>query len=94
MTNNDAAAWREISPYLDDALQRDEAARAAWLHELDASHPDIAARVRELLSEHELLTKNQFLSADAASLLCSTSLTGLQLGAYTLTSPLGSGGAG
>lgn len=94
MTNNDAAAWREISPYLDDALQRDEAARAAWLHELDASHPDIAARVRELLNEHALLTKNQFLSTDTASLLHSTSLTGLQLGAYTLTLPLGSGGAG
>ena len=90
----DAALWREISLYLDEALSRDDEARAAWLADLQEAHPEVAAHVRELLNEHAELTRKQFMGADAADLLESPSLVGMQLGAYTLTAPLGVGGMG
>ena len=94
MTKGDVAGWREISPYLDEALKRDENSRADWLRQLERTQAGIAARVRELLSEHAQLTAKQFMSSEPAGLLHSSSLAGLQLGAYTLTTALGSGGTG
>lgn len=41
--------WREVGKYLDDVLDLEIEAWQAWLENLEACSPDIAARVRPFL---------------------------------------------
>ena len=45
-----ADRWREVEPYLDEALSLPEHQREVWLSALDAEKPAIAQMVRELLA--------------------------------------------
>lgn len=94
MSDIDTTAWREISPYLDEALDLGPEAREQWLAALEARSPHIAHRVRELLNEHDQLEEQRFLTGDPSALLRDISLAGKTVGAYTLDSILGHGGMG
>ena len=86
--------WREISPYLDEVLDLEIEARAAWLQDLQAREPEKAARVRAHLLELAELDKQNFLGSAATSLLASASLAGETFGSYTLDRSIGYGGMG
>jgi hypothetical protein len=85
--------WREISRYLDEALDLDGDARAAWLDQLDVRAPTVAQAVRSLVAEKEQLAKTPLLETPPVHFHRS-GLAGQQLGAYALESVLGHGGMG
>jgi len=93
-TNEQQERWQEISRHVDEALELEAPARALWLAELDSRAPTIAAAVRALLAESELLADSSLLSGDPTAGLVRASLAGQTLGAYTLEAPLGHGGMG
>jgi len=92
--NRTHSDWREISPYLDEVLDLEIEARAAWLLDLEARKPDIAAQVRSRLLELDELDKQNFLGAAATTLLAAASLEGETFGSYTLDRAIGHGGMG
>ena len=53
--------WQAISPYLDQALELDGAAREAWIGELTLRAPAIAAALRSYLQLLEQLEREHFL---------------------------------
>ena len=81
--------WRQLSPLLDRMLDLSDPEREAWLAELRTSSPDIAAQLSALLASDSAAEAGAFLVA-APQL----TLTGVELGAYTIERPLGSGGMG
>ena len=86
--------WREVSPYLDQALSLPEDERAPWLESFRAARPDLAHLLQDLLEEHRVLAQKQFLERSPVSGTVESSLTGQKIGAYTLVSPIGQGGMG
>lgn len=85
--------WREVSPYLDQALSLNAAERASWIDALRAEQPEIAAIIRELLKEQAAVADEHFLELPLISReKCSPA--GQTVGAYTLISPIGHGGMG
>jgi len=86
--------WQAISRHVDEALELAEPARGEWLAALDQRAPAIAAAVRALLAEAELLADSPLLRGDPTAGLAGASLAGQTIGAYTLESPLGHGGMG
>jgi serine/threonine protein kinase/Tfp pilus assembly protein PilF len=90
--------WRLLSPYLDEALDLTDAEREPWLTRLRGENPDVAADLARLLDEREALDRSGFLQGAALPLPNSlpdrTTFAGLRVGAYTLVSPIGSGGMG
>ena len=82
--------WREVSPYLDQALSIHESERAVWLESFRAERPDLVNLVQELLEEHQALNRAQFLEHPPVH----SALVGQKVGAYTLTSLIGQGGMG
>jgi serine/threonine-protein kinase len=98
MADNKHQRWREISGYLDRALDLAGEARAAWLLELDRDAPSVSAAVRTLVDGHARLAAHPLLGSDATDgllrALSGTGLAGQRLGAYTLESLLGHGGMG
>lgn len=87
-------AWPELNPYLDELFELRREQRQAWLDEIDARAPDIAAQLREYLIELAQLEAQDFLSASPAGVLSEATLAGQRLGSYTLDKPLGHGGMG
>lgn len=87
-------AWREVGHYLDEGLELRGEARQAWLEEIEARAPDVAARVRAALIELAQLQEQDFLGGSCADVLAGATLAGQRLGAYTLDSRLGHGGMG
>lgn len=85
--------WREISPYLDQALATPEDQRTAWLESLRAEKPRLADLLQQLLEEHHTLVKERFLE-DTPSLLGNQIARDQQVGPYTLISSIGHGGMG
>jgi eukaryotic-like serine/threonine-protein kinase len=81
--------WRVLSPMLDRMLDLSEPDRASWLVELRTSSPELAAELSSLLDSDAAAEARAFLETPP-----SVSLSGLELGAYTLERPLGSGGMG
>jgi serine/threonine protein kinase len=87
----DRERWNVLSPYLDQVLELTPPARAAWLEELRAVDPILAAEIEELLAEYDRLEGEEFLLDPPAP---RATLAGQVLGAYTLREPIGHGGMG
>ena len=85
--------WREVSPYLDQALTLSEEHRAAWLDSLRNERPDLVPLLLQLLETHRSVAEQDFLR-QSPSLPTQSSVEGQTLGSYTLLSPLGHGGMG
>jgi hypothetical protein len=85
----DPDRWRLLSPLLDRMLDLSDPEREAWLEELRTTSPDLAAQLSALLASDSAAEAGSFLVA-APQL----TLTGVELGAYTIERPLGSGGMG
>ncbi len=93
MPSIDPERWRLLSPHLDRALDLSPVDRALWLATLRQEQPELAAELETLIDQQAVLSRENFL-ADAALRPERTSLAGLQVGAYTLRTPLGEGGMG
>lgn len=90
----DSDRWRVLSGLLDEALELDGDARAAWLAALRHERPELAALVAPLLAAHDELLGSDFLESRIADGPGYPSLAGRTVGAYTLDIPLGIGGMG
>src|SRR5262249_35758529 len=93
MANLSPERWKEISPYLDEALSVGKDQRSAWLESLRAEKPEIAAFLDELLASHRAAEEEHFLEQHP-DLPREPSLAGQIIGAYKLNTPLGQGGMG
>jgi serine/threonine protein kinase len=85
--------WKEISPYLDQALDLESAERDRWLTELSALKPGLADDLRLLLATHDAVDEVQFLERSPLSPGVEP-LAGQRFGTYTLESLLGRGAMG
>jgi serine/threonine protein kinase/Tfp pilus assembly protein PilF len=95
MTSLTGERWRLLSPYLDQALDLSQSERGPWLARLRRDDAVLAADVESLLAECDTINGAGFLEGSALPLQPpSSALAGLRIGAYTLVSPLGSGGMG
>ncbi|HEU5180869.1 MAG TPA: serine/threonine-protein kinase [Candidatus Polarisedimenticolia bacterium] len=94
MSTFDPVRWQAALPNVHHALELQEAERAAWLKDLRARDPVLAADVQTLLDEYWSLTSEGFLGRPPASLPGSSALEGTAVGAYTLVSSIGEGGMG
>ena len=84
--------WQQVSPYLDEALEMEPAARETWLRSLNQKDPALATVLRSLLDEQGRLRDEGFLEGAASP--PSAGLAGQKVGAYTLVSQIGQGGMG
>jgi tetratricopeptide (TPR) repeat protein len=84
--------WREVSPYLDEALELDPSAREPWLADMEKVQPEIARELRELLNLHAAVQRSGFLERSVLS--SDDSLIGTTIGAYSVERLLGRGGMG
>jgi len=92
-----ADRWRVLSPYLDEALDVDVDRRAAWLADIHARDPQLAADLQMLLAEQQAIHDTGFLEGSvhvAAPAPPITSQCGAVLGSYRLVSQIGQGGMG
>ena len=55
--------WKEISPYLDEALSLSMDQQGAWLNSLRAENPGIATLLEELLVSHRAAAKKHAVPA-------------------------------
>jgi len=94
MTEFDTARWREISPYIDEALDLPQGERAAWLQALRAKNAPLAAEIETWLAEYQALNHDGFLATSPATSLLTQPLAGQVVGAYRLESIIGRGGMG
>jgi serine/threonine-protein kinase len=85
--------WKTLQPYLDEALDGDEASRSALIDWLRGQDPDLAVKLQELLLSQAAMVKDGFLQQSAGGLFNSP-LAGQRLGPWTLLEPLGEGGMG
>jgi serine/threonine protein kinase len=90
VTNLSPERWREVSPYLDEALSIAECDLSLWLDSFRAERPDLVDLVQGLLEDHRVLNQTQFLERP----LVRSALAGQRVGEYTLTSLIGQGGMG
>src|SRR6185295_17199047 len=89
--------WREVSPYLDEALEIAAEKRAAWLASIRAQDAALGEDLRALLEEHDAVHESRFLERAVplpSHAAFSASLAGQTLGAYRLESVIGQGGMG
>lgn len=61
MSSLNQERWREISPYLDQALTLSSPERESWIESLRAEKPETAAFLEELLNEQVALADEHFL---------------------------------
>jgi serine/threonine protein kinase len=85
----DHERWRVLSPMLDRMLDLSEPERESWLEELRTTSPELAAELSSMLDSDAAAEARSFLESPP-----NVTLSGLELGAYTLERPLGSGGMG
>jgi serine/threonine protein kinase/tetratricopeptide (TPR) repeat protein len=96
MSPFDPDRWRNLSPYLDEALDMTGAERVAWLASIGERDAALAADLRSLLEEHEAAHESHFLERGVplASRPGPPSLAGQVVGDYRLVSLIGQGGMG
>jgi eukaryotic-like serine/threonine-protein kinase len=92
MAKVDSNLWRQVSPYLDEALELDPSAREPWLANLENVQPEIARELREWLKLQAAVQGSGFLERSVLS--SDDSLIGKNIGAYTIERLLGRGGMG
>ena len=85
--------WAEIEPYLNQLFEAAPHTREPWLAELERQQPSMAATLREYLLQHNKLEASGFLE-QPIDVPENASRIGEQLGAYTITRPIGRGGMG
>lgn len=85
--------WKTLQPYLDEALDGDDASRGALIDRLRGQDPELAAKLQELLQSHAVAQEDGFLQQSVGDLFNSP-LAGQRLGPWTLLEPLGEGGMG
>ena len=81
--------WRELEPFLDEALELAPEARAAWLADLRERAPGLADDVALLLAQDGDAERKQFLERPPQR-----GLAGLELDGWKLEHPIGDGGMG
>src|SRR5438552_5610134 len=86
--------WREVSPYLDEALEMSDTQRALWLTSLGVHDPRLPGRVEALVEAHRRLEREHFLEETPGRLLNWSTFEGRRVGAYRVVSHLGDGGMG
>jgi serine/threonine protein kinase len=89
----DTATWLKLSAHLDHALDLTPLERDAWLEQLRAVEPQLAAELAVMLADHRQLRVEGFLDAPALP-EADTALAGVTIGSYTLMSRIGDGGMG
>ena len=90
----DPELWRKISPYLDEALELNDVAQAAWLADFRSRDPALAEQIAELLQSHRRLGQAGFLENGPRFGAAAFAQAGEQVGAYRLLEPIGAGGMG
>ena len=88
--------WRVLSPYLDQALDIEPDERAGWFASIALQDPALAADLRSILAEQEVVQESHFLERpvlDPHEAL-EQSLVGQVVGSYRLVSFIGQGGTG
>ena len=85
----DPDRWRVLSPLLDRMLDLTHRERETWLAELRTSSPELAAELTSLMASDSAAEARAFLLVEPH-----VTLSGVELGAYTIERPLGSGGMG
>ena len=92
----DPQDWKALDALLDQALDLEPEARAAWLAERRREQPELAARLEQLLAREAQADAEGFLSPEharpAADLLASPETR--ELGPWLLERPIGQGGMG
>jgi hypothetical protein len=92
------ATWNALSKLLDEALDLEPAARAAWIDRVGATQPELAPILRKLLAAHATSETGDVLQqlprpADAVNSIDATGLAvGSRVGPYRLIRELGGGG--
>ncbi len=94
MPTEEQERWREISRYLDEALDLEGEARATWLKELDSRAPAAAKTIRAMLAERDRIGEDPLLADERLIGFSRPGLAGHRLGAYTLERVIGQGGMG
>lgn len=94
MTALDPETWRKVSPYLDQAMDMNEADRARWLIELRLRDSTLAEQISMLLRDYEALGRERFLEDGPRPMAGQAARTGDQVGPYRLLQPIGYGGMG
>jgi len=97
MATIDRRRWLRASVHLDELLDLPEEQRETRLSDLRRDDPATAADVAELLDQHRRLTAERFLESPppaAPGRAADARLSGLTIGAYTLSSRIGQGGMG
>ncbi|MGH9727905.1 MAG: protein kinase domain-containing protein [Candidatus Acidiferrales bacterium] len=90
----DPDRWKEISPYLDQALSLENEERAAWLASLRVQRPDLADLLEKLLEEEHAVDRERFLEHEPPRPAVEAASPGWTIGAYRLISRIGEGGMG
>ncbi len=97
MADISADEWRSLSDYLDQALDLDGPARAAWLANLRGSDPAMAELVANALAASEQAGFSEFLAGPAPLPVAENSaatLIGRTVGPYVIDAEIGRGGMG
>ena len=89
----DPGQWSRLSQQLDVLLDLPAGERAAWLDALRTDDAEAAETLSRLLAQADSTGVGRFLEGQVLDAAAPT-LAGQQLGAYTLTAPLGQGGGG
>lgn len=92
MAQLDNKLWRQVSPYLDEALELEPQAREPWLLTLESTQPQVARELRKLLALHAANRASGFL--ERSPLSDEITLIGQKMGPYTVERLLGRGGMG
>jgi serine/threonine-protein kinase len=90
----DDEIWARIFPFLEESQDVANDDLESWLAQITATHPDIAAPLRELVMERQTLDAENFLEEPLRIAPDQTSRIGQRVGAYTVESLLGGGGMG
>ncbi len=90
----DKDRWKLISPYLDRAIDMDDAERQAWFARLRSDEPELVADLELLLESRSAVHAERFLEDGAMTAHAPLPLAGHVVGAYRLLEPIGHGGMG